>query len=355
MDFTIPLSQQTLTAVARLDQLKGRWSSGSGVSTARLDRLTGAARIQSVAASCRLAGIRVSDAEVAGLLRGDSVGLRDAGEVLGYSRALDHPFPSADRVLSAVDLRSLHATLVATGRERVGGLQPSPWRGRPHQFETFDAEGHATGRIFPTLPSRMLEDKVEDLLTWLEFELRTGERHPVLIIGTFLLAFLAASPFESYNGRMSRLLTYHLLRRVGYDYLPLASLEVQMEELRDAFTDAFDQAQTRLWTGESDLEPWLNYYLEVLSRHRERVEAKLELERGAAAQSPLQRRILEVIREHGDVDAGLLLRATGANRNTLKDNLRRLVDRGMLERTGQRRGTRYRLASADRARTTVGR
>jgi hypothetical protein len=37
---------------------------------------------------------------------------------------------------------------------------------------------------------------------------------------------------------------------------------------------------------------------------------------------------------------------TGANRNTLKDNLRRLVERGMLERMGSRRGTRYRLASA---------
>jgi Fic family protein len=37
------------------------------------------------------------------------------------------------------------------------------------------------------------------------------------------------------------------------------------------------------------------------------------------------------------------MRATGANRNTLKDNLRRLVDRGNLERLGQRRGTRYRI------------
>jgi len=346
MDFPIPLSQQTLTAVARLDQLKGRWSSGTGVSQPRLDRLAEASRIQSVAASCRLAGIRVSDAEVAGLLRGDSVELRDAGEVLAYSRALDYPFPPADRVLSALDLRSLHAALAASGADPASPPPPSPWRERPHQFETFDAEGHATGRIFPTLPPRMLDEKVEDLVTWLEIELRTGERHPVLVVGTFLLAFLAASPFENYNGRMARLLAWHLLRRAGYAYLPLASLEVRMEELRETFTDAFDRAQTRLWTGESDLEPWLDYYLDVLDDHRERVEAKLELERGAAAQSPLQRRILEVVREHGDVDAGLLLRATGANRNTLKDNLRRLVDRGMLERTGQRRGTRYRLASS---------
>ena len=74
---------------------------------------------------------------------------------------------------------------------------------------------------------------------------------------------------------------------------------------------------------------------------------KIELERDVLDYPPLQQAILSTVREHGSVDAGLLLRATGANRNTLKDNLRRLVDRGALEKTGQRRGTRYRLAVAE--------
>ena len=59
------------------------------------------------------------------------------------------------------------------------------------------------------------------------------------------------------------------------------------------------------------------------------------------------------ISEHGVVDAGLLIQATGANRNTLKDNLRRLVERGLLEKSGQRRGTRYRLATVDVAKPAV--
>jgi Fic family protein len=351
MDFSIPLSQQILTSVSRLDQFKGRWSSGQGVSQARLDRIAEASRIQSVAASCRLSGIRISDADVAGLLRGESLQLRDAGDVQGYSAALDYPFPATDRVLTSMDLRWLHAVLAARAGEPG---EPSPWRLKPHQFEAFDAQGHATGRIFSALPPRMVEGKIEDLLTWLEFELRTGERHPILVIGTFLLGFRAASPFDSHNGRMTRVLTYHLLRRAGYEYIPYASLESGMEELRESFQDAFDRAQTRFWKGESKLEPWVHYFLEVLTRHRERVEAKIDLEREALAQTPLQRSILDVVREHGTVDAGLLLRATGANRNTLKDNLRRLVDRGMLERTGQRRGTRYRLAAANRARSAIG-
>jgi len=99
-----------------------------------------------------------------------------------------------------------------------------------------------------------------------------------------------------------------------------------------------------VWSGEANLQPWLEFFLTVLERHRVRVETKLALERDALDFPPLQRQILETVREHGTVNASLLLRATGANRNTLKDNLRRMVDRGVLERTGQKRGTRYRLA-----------
>ena len=68
----------------------------------------------------------------------------------------------------------------------------------------------------------------------------------------------------------------------------------------------------------------------------------------------MQQAILQAVREHGNVDAGLLLKATGANRNTLKDNLRRLVTRGVLEKTGLKRGTRYRLATVERAKTASG-
>jgi predicted HTH transcriptional regulator len=90
------------------------------------------------------------------------------------------------------------------------------------------------------------------------------------------------------------------------------------------------------------------FFLTVFGRHRERLETKLELERQVQDYPPLQRTILETVREHGTVDAALLLKATGANRNTLKDNLRRMVQRGVLEKIGERRGTRYRMSSGER-------
>ena len=162
------------------------------------------------------------------------------------------------------------------------------------------------------------------------------------------------SPFEYGNGRTIRAQIDLLLRRAGYEYVPYASLESQMEQLRDVYYGALDQSQSGIWSGTADFKPWLDYFMTLLDRHRERVDAKIALESGSRSMTPLQQAIVETVREHGTVDAGLLMQATGANRNTLKDNVRRLVTKGLLEKTGERRATRYRLAAQDLARNASG-
>lgn len=306
------------------------------------------AHVQSVAAAIRMAGIRVSDAEVAAHLAGQAAPVRESREILGYSRALIHPFPQGP-VLTTDDLRRLHAMVLA-GPD--GPANPSPWREVPNHLEAFDAEGRAVGRIFQTLPPRLIPETVENLVTWLELGLRENEHHPVLLVGAFILGFFTASPFERGNLRVCCLLAGHLLRRAGYDYLPYASLEREFEEGREAFYEGFDFSTTNLWTGGANLEPWMTFFLDSLVRHSERIAGKMDLERRVLEFSPLQRTIVETVREHGTARAALLLMATGTNRNTLKDNLRRLVDRGVLEQMGRRRGTLYRLATGEPARRT---
>jgi len=300
-----------------------------------------AALIQSVAASCRLTGIHVTDHDVALLLRDGSRALPDSDAVHGYAAAMRLPLPDSGTLLSSDDLRRINALILGRYGKTEG--EP-PWRVEPLQREAFDSEGKVLGWIFTTLPPHLIEQKMEELLTWLEFELLQGEQHPALVIATFILAFLAISPFERGNGRTARLLIGFLLQRAGYSHMPYASLESMIENNKSAYLEALMQARARLWSGEADLEPWLRFFLRMLDSHRERLEAKLALERQAYEFPPLQREILETIKEHGSVDAALLLQATGANRNTLKDNLRRMVQRGLLEKSGQRRGTRYQLA-----------
>jgi Fic family protein len=288
----------------------------------------------------------VSDADAASALHGEHSS-PDEESMRDYARALDFSFPGPEQVVDATVLQKLNR--VVLGRENDPPSE-NPWRLEVMSREAFDGEGKALGWVFPTLPPRMIEEKINDLLTWLEFELRSGARHPLPVIGAFMLGFLAISPFERGNGRTSRALVRHLLVRAGYAHLPFASLESELESDRPAYLTALFQARTGVWSGTAELSPWIEFFLDSLERHRARVESKLALEQGSLSLPPLQREILETVREHGTANAGLLLKATGANRNTLKDNLRRMVAQGVLRRTGQKRGTRYRLAAPDATR-----
>jgi len=342
VQFQIPVSPEILAEVTKLDRFQGAWCSQQSISAERMRAIRKSAFAQSVGASCRLAGVHVTDAQVAALLGGESLDLPDAKDVLGYARALGEDLPAEGELLSGDTLRALHA-------EMLGGEGPralSPWREMPLHHEAFDASGHSTGQVFPTLPPRFVERKTEELTTWLELELHSREQHPVLVIGVFLLALLTISPFEQANGRLTRLLGSLLLRRAGYGSIPFASLESLMEETREEGCAGISGSQTHLWTEEIDLEPWLGYFLQVLGRHRDLVEIEMVRERQVRDFPPLQRAIMEAVHEHGSVNAALLLQATGANRNTLKDNLRRMVQGGVLEKIGQRRATRYRMAES---------
>jgi Fic family protein len=300
--------------------------------------------VQSVAGSCRIAGIRVAEAEVATVLSDGGAMTPLQLEIAGYATAIDRAFPHLGPLVTGDEIAVLNAVLMG----KLGDPPPpSPIRDTPLHLEVFDADGRALGRVLQTLPPRLLRDKIENLVTWLELELRSSDRHPLLVVGAVFIFFTAISPYERGNGRTARVMLPHLLRRAGYGFADYASLERVFDEMRLGYYDSIDASQTKLWTDEADLTPWLTFFLRALSVLATRLQAKVDLEVQARELPPLQRAILETIREHGTGAASLLLAATGANRNTLKDNLRRLVDRGLLERIGSKRGTFYRIASGE--------
>jgi hypothetical protein len=344
MELNLPTSREILKLVAHIDRFRGAWSMEASLPPDRLARLREVAKVHSVASSCRLIGIRIADTEAAALLRGESPPFREGAAILGYANALDATFPRDGALVTPAEIARLNAIVEGASPDLA---ERSPWRHEPIHLEAFDAEGHALGRVFQTLPPRLIEDKLDTACTWLEIELRSGEHHPLLVIAAFYLVFVNISPFTGGNTRTARALSSHLLRRAGYAYVPYGSLERAMEESREAYYDGLDASSTRLWTGEADLEPWTRSFLQMLKTHADRIAAKLDLERRSLDLPPLQRQILETVRDHGTARAGLLLASTGTNRNTLKDNLRRMVDRGLIERVGRSKGAFYRIATGE--------
>ncbi len=343
MQFKIPVTQEMLKRVAQVDHFRGAWSAGVPIAASRREQRIADARTRATICACHMAGLRPAPDRVRALLAGSVPAVGEEREIVGYHRALARTYPARDRLLDTTEIRRLHAVVLGAEGEVP---EPTPWRDVACDPEAFDAEGHALGMVFQTLPPRLVASSMEDLVTWVELELRSREHHPLLVVGTFVLAFLAANPFCRGNGRLASILLGHMLEHEGYAYAALEPIERLFEERRQAFYEAFDASQTRIWTGEANLKPWLTFFLDALGEHADRVAGLAEEERRATEFSPLQRAIVETVRRHGTAEAGLLMSVTGANRNTLKDNLRRLVERGVLEKTGERRGTRYRLPAA---------
>ena len=104
---------------------------------------------------------------------------------------------------------------------------------------------------------------------------------------------------------------------------------------------ALRSAQSTIDTDESQLINWFDFFVRCLARQKDVLGAKIERERLMAPLARLSEELLAIVREHGRLTVREAVALTGANRNTVKDHLRRLVNSRRLARRGRGRGTWY--------------
>ncbi len=165
-----------------------------------------------------------------------------------------------------------------------------------------------------------------------------------MIVGVFVVVFLEIHPFQDGNGRLSRALTTLLLLQAGYAYVPYSSLESVIEYNKEAYYLALRQTQGSIRADAPNWQPWLTFFLRALSEQVNRLEKKVAREKLVLATLPeLSLQIVEFVREHGRITIGEAISLTGANRNTLKQHFRGLLERGHLALRGSGRGAWYEL------------
>ena len=120
--------------------------------------------------------------------------------------------------------------------------------------------------------------------------------------------------------------------------MPYSSLESVVEQSKERYYIALRQTQGTIRTAHPDWQPWLVYFLGVLTEQKLRLEKKIARERILLGDMPeLSVQILELCRERGHVTISDIVKAAGASRNTIKDHVTALVDKAHLVR--QWRGT----------------
>ena len=340
------ITPDLLKVIGEIDEFKGRWEALGNLAPERLSVLKRIATIESVGSSTRIEGAKLSDAEIERLLAGLDVKTfrsRDEEEVAGYADLMELIFASyADIPLTENTIRQLHGILLKYSHkdERHRGS----YKTQSNSVEAFDTEGRSIGVIFETATPFETPGLMEALVAWSNGAIERKEHHPLLIVAVFVVRFLAVHPFQDGNGRLSRALTTLLLLRAGYDYVPYSSLERIVEDNKDEYYKTLRRAQATLNKDESQLIDWLTFFVRALHRQKEVLDRKVKQERLMAPLAPLSEKLLGIVREHGRVTVREATAITAANRSTIKEHLKQLVNAGRLARRGQGRGTWYEKA-----------
>src|SRR5215813_5376756 len=340
------LTPDILRLVAEVDEFKGAWKALGSLAPDRLATLRHITTVESVGASTRIEGAKLTDREVDILLSNLDLGsfrTRDEQEVAGYAEATKLVFDSWREIPFTENyIKQLHGILLkfSPRDEHHRGS----YKTLVNNVEAFDAHGRSVGVIFETATPFDTPRLMQELVSWTVRELAGNTHHPLLVIAAFIVRFLAIHPFQDGNGRLARVLTNLALLRSGYTYVPYSSLERVIEENREQYYRALRSAQGTLDRDESRLVDWVRFFLLCLQEQKNSLEEKVKRERLMTSLSAIDEQLLQIARQHGRVTLTSALTLTKVNRNTLKLHLRQLVQAGHLRLLGHGRSSWYEMA-----------
>jgi Fic family protein len=338
------ITPEMLRLIAELEDFKGQWRMIRSLSPEKLTSLRKVATIESVGSSTRIEGSRLTDRQVEdllGRLHITEFKTRDEQEVAGYAYVMDQVFDAFDQIpVTENMIGQLHQDLLrySTKDERHRGH----YKTLPNHVAAFDADGKEIGIVFQTTSPFDTPREMEALVAWFIKADRERSLHPLLLIGSFIVVFLAIHPFQDGNGRLSRVLTTLMLLRAGYAYVPYSSLESIIEASKEGYYRALRRTQTTLNAKKPDWEAWLIFFLRSLVKQKDALAKKIAVgDTYATDLHPLAKKILKHFADHETLTLSQLVKLTKGKPSTLKLRLKELVQHGHLLPKGQGRGAHY--------------
>ena len=348
------IPESVWSLINQIDHLKGQWIGGAKLNPQALGRLKRSVLVTSTGASTRIEGSKLSDEDVEKFMRGLSLQKftdRDKQEVQGYFELLENVFTSWKHILFTEGvIKQLHRELLkyTDKDERHRG----EYKKMENSVEMFDASGKSVGVIFKTTPANLtpkrmkaLVERTADALSGKAGSGSAGKRqevHPLVVIGSFLVEFLAIHPFQDGNGRLSRILTNLLLLKAGYEYVPYVSHEKLIEDNKTDYYVALRKSQSSLGTERENVTPWLEFFLTVLLEQARQAIELLSHENIEKILSPKQLAVWRYLEAVSEATAGDVAKSAGIARPTVSQAIEVLLRLKKIERIGQGRTTRYR-------------
>lgn len=339
----VAMPPDILTKIARIDELKGRWSAGANLNPYLLGRLKRSVLITSTGASTRIEGVRLTDEDIEKLMQGIVVQKftdRDKQEVQGYYELLKNVFDAAESIkFSENSIKHFHKELLKyTEKDK---LHKGDYKKGENRVEMVDVAGRRMGVLFDTTPAYLTPKQMQELVEWTQAALKDKIYHPLLIIGNFLVEFLNIHPFTDGNGRLSRILTNLLLLKEGYLYMPYVSHEKLIEDQKPQYYIALRKSQKTFKTKKVNITDWLNFFLNIILAQSKTAIELIASENIEAILSNKQLAVWEYLQSVPEAVPSEIANKTGVARSTVNQAISKLLNLKKIERLGLGRAIRY--------------
>lgn len=332
----IEISLIMMKEITEIDEFKVNWNVRNLTRLDQLKELKRVSTIESIGSSNRIEGNKLSNLDVETVLKNikkQSFKNRDEEEVAGYSKLLNIIYDSYSTIpITENYIKQLHGILLQHASKDV--RHRGEYKKISNAVAAFDATGKEIGIIFRTATPFDTPRLMNELILWVNNALEEGFFHPLLVIGVFIVHFLAIHPFQDGNGRLSRALTALLLLKSGYSYVPYSSMESIIESSKGSYYMALRETQKTIWDNQVNYQPWLEFFITALCKQKQHLEEKIKQIERTADLSKNARAVLDLFNGGEELTSKEISLRTNIKVGTVRKILQKLLKRGDIKRYG---------------------
>lgn len=347
MIFQTPTANNTLARqLDELDELRRRLGDQAGIAGPWLGRLRRQWRASSATSSIEIEGFSVPAEETVALASGEELPDRQDGDRMAlscYAHAMDHVgvmsedpgFRWNGRVLL-----DLHFDACSFQRDK------DPGRYRRSGIEVTSPGGGPPAYIGPA--AEEIPALMKEVLGWLERG--DVDAHVAVRAAMAHLHLVSVHPFRDGNGRIARIVQSLVLARGCLLAPEFVSIEEFLGRNTDAYYATLQKVQGGRYLPERDAAPWVRFCVHAHLEQARRRLAQIDEagKRWSFLEALIQRRnwpdrliiALEQSLFYG-VDRASYTAEADVSPTTASNDLRRLLDAGLIAQHGDGRTTRY--------------
>ena len=328
---------EVISLIAQIHEHKGKQSLYLKQKPQTLEQLIEIAKIQSTESSNKIEGIVTTSTRIKQLMSDKTTPRnRDEEEILGYRNALNIIHESFEYIpITPNYILQLHHELYKTTSKTIGGK----FKGVQNYISAKYPDGHEEILFTPLSPFETPE-AMKNLCDEFSKCVDNDSVEALLLIPAFISDFVCIHPFSDGNGRMSRLLTTLLLYRLGYYVGKYISIEKLIEKNKDAYYDALSKVDKGWHENDNDPTPFIKYILRILLTAYREFEDRMSLvEAKKSSYDYVKNTIDQILGKFSKAE--LLERCPSIAKSTLEAALKKLVEDGYINKSGQGKSTFY--------------